>query len=668
MNKKFQLCALGMLAVAACSHGACADVQLNSLFTSNMVLQRDQMLPVWGTASAGEKVSVAIGSQKQKTIAAPDGSWRVVFKPLSATTNVPFQVTANNTIELANVAAGDVYLCAGQSNMEMGVTKLANATEEIAAAYHPNIRLMLVARQQASSPQKNLAVPAKWEVCTPQTIVKGGWGGFSAVAYFFGRELNQKLNVPIGLLNSDWGGTVAQAWTSRETLLKRDDLRAETLRAEASFKGVRMPPNTDLQGFLKNTDSGAKANWNSPDFDDANWENIAAPFALEQNGDILGNYRGIMWYRRAVEIPAAWEGRALTLHLGALGETDATYFNGAEIGATTDDRKTPRVYTIPANLVKAGRAVIAVRVLNTGGLSGLIGGDNLRLQLANDAAQTIALSGDWRSRTSMSLQELQPLPPPNYEDKRRNAPTLLYNAMIAPLNQFALKGVIWYQGEYNDYDPAQYRTLFPQLIADWRAHRGASPKDLPFYFVQLANFKARTNAPVEKGWAELRDAQANALNVAPNTGMATIIDIGDAKDIHPKNKVDVGHRLALIALAKTYGRDIEYSGPNYESLKLDGAVARVQFSHAQGLKTTDGAAPLGFAIQDANGTWFPADARIEKNAVVLSNAAVAAPRAVRYAWANNPAVNLVNSANLPASPFLTDTGDLSAPIVVAPTP
>lgn len=420
------------------------------------------MLPVWGTASAGERVRVAIGSQKRNIIAAPDGSWRVVFKPLSATTNVSFKVTGNNTIELKNVAAGDVYLCGGQSNMEMGVTKLANAPEEIAAANHPNIRLMKVARQQASSPQKNLAISAKWEVCTPQTIVKGGWGGFSAVAYFFGRELNQKLNVPIGLLNSDWGGTVAQAWMSRETLLQRNDLRAETLRAEASFKGVRLPPNPDLQGFLKNTDSGTKANWNSPDFDDANWE-MARPG--------LDNTDGVVWYRRAVEIPAAWEGKALMLNLGAVGETDAAYFNGAEIGATTEDSKTPRVYAIPANLVKAGRAVIAVRVLNTGGLNGLISGDNLRLQVADDVTQQIRLNGDWRVRASMSLQELQPLPPPNTDMKERNLPTLAYNGMIAPLNQFALRGVIWYQGEYNDYDPAQYRTLFPQLIADWRATR-----------------------------------------------------------------------------------------------------------------------------------------------------------------------------------------------------
>ena len=667
MNKQILI---GALAVAACSHGARADVQLNSLFTSNMVLQRDQSLPVWGTASAGEKVTVAIGSQKQKTRAAADGSWRVVFKPLSAMTQVPFQVKGRNTIELVNVAAGDVYLCGGQSNMEFGITKVANANAEIAAANHPDIRLMLVPRQQASSPQKSFALPASWEVCTPQNIVKGGWGGFSAVAYFFGRELNQKLNVPIGLLNSDWGGTVAQAWTSRETLLKRDDLRAQTLAAEAEFKGVRSPANTELQGWLNNSDGGTKEGLNSSAFDDANWKNIRVPGPWERAGIGLENYNGVVWYRRAIEIPAAWQGQALSLPLGIIGETDTAYFNGTAIGATTDDRKTPRVYAIPANLVKAGRAIIAVRVFNTGGLGGLFGGDNLRLQRQSDAAQSIGLSGAWRVRTSTPLSELEPLPPPNYDDKERNLPSLLYNAMIAPINPLALKGVLWYQGEYNDYDPAQYRTLFPQLIADWRAHRGPQPdgSPLPFYFVQLANFKARTNAPVEKGWAELRDAQANALNVEPNTGMATIIDIGEGNDIHPKNKLDVSHRLALIALAKLYGRNVEYSGPTFELLKLNGSVARVQFSHAQGLKTTDGAAPSGFALQNASGTWFSAAARIEGNAVVLSNPAVAAPQAVRYAWANNPAVNLVNASGLPASPFRTDTGDLSAPVVVAQAP
>ena len=490
MNRKIQIGAtlgISMVAGALLLFGldstVRADVQLSPLFTNNMVLQRDKPLPVWGTANASENVTVDIGPQEKKTVTGADGSWRVVFNPLSMMRTVSFKVSGQNTLELSNVAVGDIYLCSGQSNMEFGMGMLANADQEIAAANYPNIRLMLVPHQISSTPQKTFSGPLNWKVCTPQTVAQGGWNGFSAVAYFFGRDLNQKLNIPIGLIESSWGGTVAQAWTSSDTLLKRDDLRDQTLMAKTT---------------------------NNP-----------------------------------------------------------------------------------------------------------------------------------------------------------NQPTVLYNGMIAPLEPFALKGAIWYQGEANADNPAQYRTLFPALIGDWREHWAAKTdgSDFPFYFVQLASFMGRTGAPVEKGWAELRDAQSNSLTVAPNTGMASAIDIGDGGDIHPKNKADVGKRLALNALAKTYRQSVEYSGPTFQALKLNGPNARVQLSHAQGLRTKDGAAPLSFAVQDANGKWFPANAHLNNGTVVLSNPEVAAPQAVRYAWANNPTVNLVNAAGLPANPFRTDTSDLGMPII-----
>ena len=654
----------GALLVVGCSHAARADVQLDALFTNDMVLQRDKPLPIWGTAKSGENVTVQIGPQEQKTVAGADGAWRVTFQPLSATEKVPFKVTGQNALELSNVAVGDVYLCSGQSNMEFGVGMVTNAQQEIAAANYPNLRLMMVPHQVSGAPQENFSAPVSWKVCTPQNIAQGGWNGFSAVAYFFGRDLNQKLNVPIGLIESSWGGTIAQAWTSGDTLLKRDDLRDQTLRVKTIFASDTPEANKTYLDWLQGHDSATKENWSSPTFDDSAWKTIVAPGFWEQAGVGADNYDGLAWYRRSVEVPVAWAGKAVALHLGAIDDSDTTYFNGTAIGSTIADPQGWRVYTIPANLVKAGRAEIAVRVMDTGGAGGLGGGDALRLQLGDDPAQQVALGGEWRFRTSTPLGALQPLPPSRADMGSPNQPTVLYNGMIAPLQPFALKGAIWYQGESNADNPAQYRTLFPALIGDWRAHWNAKAdgSDFPFYFVQLANFMARTGAPVEKGWAELRDAQANTLKVVPHTGMASAIDIGEGGDIHPKNKQDVGKRLALNALAKTYGRSVEYSGPTFGALKLDGATARVQLSHAQGLKTTDGAAPLGFAVQDASGKWFPADARIDGGAVALSSPDVAAPRAVRYAWANNPAVNLVNAAGLPANPFRTDTGDLSAPI------
>jgi sialate O-acetylesterase len=487
-----------------------ADVKLAPLFTDDMVLQRDKPVPVWGAADAGAKITVSMDLDQEKLLpgaysillpvmraeatADASGYWRATLPAMHAskvgqqtllyTMTVKNDKDANPLI-LKNVAIGDVYICSGQSNMEFGVGNLANAAEEIAAANYPNLRLFMVPHQISGTPQKTFSAPVQWKICTPENIARGGWRGFSAVAYFFGRELNQKLGVPIGLIESSWGGTVAQAWTSRDTLLKRDDFRDATLKTE---------------------------------------ERLAAP---------------------ATEPPA------------------------------------------------------------------------------------------------------KPNP---------NQPTVLYNGMIAPLLPFAMRGVIWYQGEANANKPDQYRTLFPDLIRDWRAHWNAKQdgSEFGFYFVQLASFMARTGQPVQSGWAELRDAQTHTLQVVPRTGMATIIDIGDAQNIHPKDKQDVGKRLALVALAKEYGQNVEYSGPVFKAMKVEGSKARIEFSYVKGLATTDAQTPRSFAVQDESGKWYAASTRIEGENVVVWSDGVLKPKAVAYAWANNPDVNLVNAAGLPAVPFRTD--------------
>jgi sialate O-acetylesterase len=679
------------------------------------------------------------------------------------------RVQGRNLVTLTNIAVGDVYICSGQSNMEMGIGNVNNAAQEIAAANYPDIRLFTVPKAVVGKPQKSFAAPTRWLVCTPQNVAAGGWGGFSAVAYFFGRELNRRLGIPIGLIHSSWGGTIAQAWTSRDTLLKREDLRDATLRTEESLnQPAEGTLEERLQAWWSANDAGTREQWSTPAFADAAWKEMTVPGAWEGKG--LPEFDGVVWFRKTIEIPADWAGKDAVLRLGSIDDRDTTYFNGVQVGAM-DVWNQPRVYKIPAELMKAGRATIAVRVLDTGGAGGFNGDEVPRLERnapdggTNNAAGTIELAGDWKYKTGAAWNTL-PAVPGNY-GSNPNQPTVLYNGMIAPLVPFAVRGVIWYQGESNAGNPKQYQTLFPDLIRDWRTVWNAKQdgSEFGFYFVQLANYMARTDQPAESGWAELREAQTMALKV-PRTGMATILDIGDAGDIHPRNKQDVGKRLALAALATEYKQKLEYSGPMFQRLDMEAGSnkVRVHFTHSEGLsiylprlREVNGKIPLdnwiysaiaklteagiiegyppytdigkfsltrkelattfvekvlknlppdvlirlsvekiypgssvpvqlelqenlerlihelrpeleamkivlpdevqkvkSFAIQSEDGKWHHANARIEGDSVIVWSDEVLKPVAVRYAWANNPDVNLVNAAGLPAVLFRTD--------------
>ncbi|RYX83870.1 9-O-acetylesterase [bacterium] len=625
-----------------------ADVRLDSLFTDNMVLQREKPVPVWGTAKPGERVTVSVAQQKQSAVTDANGAWKVTLKAMPGAQKVPFEVRGDNRIELQNVAVGDVFICSGQSNMEFNVSGVNNAANEIAAANFPNVRLLTVPRTVKGTRQTSFVAPVQWDVCSPKTV-----SAFSAVGYFFGRELNQRTGIPIGLIHASWGGTVAEAWVSRDTMLKRDDFKAATLKTEQIFNTPKAEIMAQQNTWFADHDPGSKADWQNAEFDDSSWKTMTLPASWENAG--MPDFDGITWFRKTVEIPAAWAGKDLTLSLGSIDDSDTTFFNGEQIGDTVGWLDL-RNYTIPANKVKAGNATIAVRVLDTGGLGGLAGNDTLSLSLKDNATQKIDLSGQWNYQPSTTFKELGPLPISLSTDRGGpNQPTVLYNGMIGPLEPFAVRGAIWYQGESNADRAQQYRTLLPDLIHDWRTRWNAKAdgSDFAFYIVQLANFMARKDQPVESGWAELRDAQYNTLRV-PGTGMASAIDIGDGGDIHPRNKQDVGKRLALNALAKIYGQKVEYTGPSFGSLKIEGNTARVNLTHAGGFKTSDGGAPRTFALQGADGKWYAATARIEGSSVLLSSDAVPAPKAVRYAWANNPDVNLFNSAGLPANPFRTD--------------
>ena len=627
--------------------GARADVKLHPLFTDNMVLQRDKIDPVWGTADAGERVTVSVAGQSATAVARLDGRWMVRLQPLKVATNLTMTVSGKNTLTLRNVAVGDVYLCSGQSNMEFSLQSWSPpesavgraARAEVDAANYPDIRLLTIPHAIKAQPQSEAATPLNWNVCSPQTA-----GGFSAVGYYFGRELHRKLGVPIGLINSSWGGTIIEAWTSPTTMQRMPQYRP-TISALQEASRATLPMPQRIANWWKSVPGAQNNAWTQASFDDSAWSNMNLPTNWETAG--MSGFDGIAWFRKTVDVPAALAGQEMTLHLGTIDDGDTTWFNGTQVGATEMAAGQNRVYTVPGNLVKAGRNVVTVRVLDTGGDGGINGGEAMRLERAG--ANPIALGGAWKYQKGAAMNTLPPFP--TDFGNNPNQPTVLYNGMIAPLVPLAMRGAIWYQGESNAGAPVQYRTLMPALIRDWRARFG---QDLTFYYVQLANFMERGAQPEESGWAELREAQTMTLSV-PRTGMATIIDIGEANDIHPANKRDVGIRLALNALAKDYGYKIEYSGPVMESMRRQGSALRVSFKHANGLRTSDNRPPAGFAIAGRDRKFVWAASRLEGQSVVLSNPAVPAPVFVRYAWANNPDTNLYNSADLPAVPFRSDT-------------
>jgi sialate O-acetylesterase len=635
-----------------------ADVKLPAIVGDNMVVQSGTKVRIWGWAEKGEKVTVSMAGKTASATAGADGRWEVWIGPFQSGGPHAMTVAGKTTRTLENVLVGEVWVGSGQSNMEWPLVNTKNGAEEIANASHPEIRLFTVKKATSLAPLDD--VEGRWEVCSPETV-----GGFSAVAYFFGRELNERLKVPVGLIHTSWGGTPAEAWTSREALAADPSLAryVEALeRAKTNSPADREAYQKALAEwerrnyFVDPGNKGLEMGWAKPDLTDDGWKTMRLPQLWESAGLSID---GVVWFRKEVDVPAAWAGKDLTLRLGSIDDHDVTYFNGEQVGAigseTPNAYMAPRVYTVPGRLVRAGRNVVAVRAFDHYGGGGFGGAPNDMSLGPAGGADPVALAGDWNYKVEVSVPPVapdfsdQPMAP--FGEGNPNAPTVLYNAMLAPIVPYTIKGAIWYQGEANVDRAAEYRTLFPTMIRNWREAWGE--KEFPFLFVQLANYLAREASPGESAWAELREAQTLTLR-EPATGMAVIIDIGEAGDIHPRNKQDVGHRLALWALAKSYDQKIEYSGPLYDSHKVEGKAIRIHFSHASGLATRDNAPVEGFAIAGPDKKWVWAKARIDGDDVVVWSDEVERPTAVRYAWANNPATNLYNGAGLPASPFRTD--------------
>ena len=656
MKKKLTLPLLLILFLIA-SPASFSQLALSPLFSDNMVLQQNAIAPIWGNDSPGKRVEIVTSwnGKSYSAVTNEEGKWQTTIE--TPTAGGPYEISVNGSerISFSNVMIGEVWICSGQSNMEMplaGWGKIFNYEEEIAAANHPRIRLLQVDKTTSTYPLEEPSISAGgWQECSPETIEY-----FSATAYFFGRDLLQKLDVPVGLIHTSWGGTRAEAWTSLESLRLMPDFkdRAEEFAAlphdKEQQKAYLDQQFSEWHRKVNELDFGMdkdKAAASSPSFPEEGWTSVILPGPWENNG--LPEFDGIAWYRKTIEIPENWEGNELILSLGAVDDNEETWFNGEKIGAT-EGAGTARRYRIPASLVKAGVATLAVRVLDTGGLGGFTGEES-EMYIAPSGRETLRenLNGEWIFRTSVSLNDVGM--PPQRDMESPHYPTTLYNAMIAPLVPYSIRGAIWYQGESNAGRAYQYRTLFPLMMRDWRTKWGY---EFPFYFVQLANYMKTKEEPGESSWAELREAQLQALRLH-HTGMAVTIDIGDAKDIHPKNKQDVGKRLALQALRHTYGQDIVAEGPLYDSYRIEDGRIRIYFKPSPSRPAIkEGRELRGFSIAGPDKIFHWAEALIEGDEVVVHSPKVPFPIAVRYAWADNPGCNLVNEEGLPASPFRTD--------------
>lgn len=635
---------------------------LPSIFNHHMVLQRDMTIPVWGWDEPGSAVCVSIGEANAKALTDAQGVWRVTLPAFPAGGPLTMTITGSSTITFTDVMVGEVWLCSGQSNMEFPVAGAQNGEEEVANANYPNIRLFNAQKTVALTPQ--IDVVGDWQRCSPHTVQ-----AFSAVGYFFARSLYQALkDIPIGVINSSWGGTVAEAWTSREGLLAEPDLCDIVRQYDILTPEFRQLTDEYLlklatwaeSNFPKDQgNSGLARGWAALETDTADWQPYEVPQLWQHSGHDIS---GVFWFRKKITIPVEWVGHDLALSLGSIDKSDWTYINGTQVGGMSIYENdlawsTPRKYTVPASLVKPGENLLAVRIFSHVYAGGFWGpAQQMTIQPIDlPDATPISLAGTWQYAIEQNYGKILPdassIPQP-WGDSNPNTPMALSHGMIDPLLPFALRGAIWYQGESNAYNPTQYQILFPAMINDWR--RRWQQGDFSFYYVQLANYTLGEGDPAKGNWAALREAQLRTLAL-PHTGMAVITDIGNPTDIHPTNKQDVGHRLALIALANDYGRtELEFSGPLYREARVEGSAMRIFFDHADSGLTMHDNTLAGFIIAGADQHFLPAIARIDGQSIVVSNPMITTPVAVRYAWEDNPPCSLYNEDGLPASPFRTD--------------
>lgn len=620
-----------------------ADVRLAQVFGDHMVLQRDQPIRVWGWATPGRTLSVELAGRKAAAKAGADGRWTAQLPALKAGGPHQLHVTGDGETRRSDILIGDVWLLGGQSNMEWPLSATDTGAQEIASPQNTQLRHLRVPLRASLRPEADIA-PAGWVVAEAGKV-----GEFSAVGYHFARQMQTTLGVPVGLVNTAWGGSHLETWVRRGVALADAELAPfvkDLPTDNAGFaQGLRQRLETRVAAWQPGLPSqGVDASgWSAAGNDvDANWPTLQAPGVWEGQG--LADLDGVVWLRRKVELSAAQAAGSAELHLAKVDDCDEVWVNGQKVGGQCGYDQ-PRRYALPAGLLKAGQNWIAVRVTDTGGGGG-IHGDAAALRL-DTAAGPVPLAGAWRAR----VEKVTVANGPTAND----APTLAHNGLIAPLQGLSFRGVLWYQGESNTGRAAAYAGGFQRMIQDWRTQFGQP--QLPFYFVQLASFlPLQNNRPGQGGWAELRDAQSQALKL-PHTGMAVAIDVGDANDIHPRNKRTLGQRLAGVALHDLGLRTAPASGPMLSGSEVRGGELWLRFRNTGGglRPALAGEALRGFVLAGADRKFVAATARIEGDAVVLTSPAVAAPVAARYAWMDNPSEsNLVGGDGLPAAPARSD--------------
>lgn len=635
-----------LLIVTACFlPAAWGQIKLPRLIRDSMVLQRDHAIQVWGWAAPGEKVSIRFAQKHMTTRADAIGKWRAQLPAMKAGGPYSMTLDASNHLTLKDILIGDVWLCAGQSNMvhQMALHAVRYA-DEVAHANNPEIRHFWVPGVANMQAAQDDLTGGYWKWANPADI-----GEFSAVAYFFAQKIYAQYHVPIGLINASWGGTPLEAWMSEDGFQAFPNILSTIQRNKDTgyVNGLNRRAGSPRKARTV-TDKGLEESWFATDYIPKGWRTMNIPGYWEDQG--IHDLDGVVWYRREIEVPAAMVAGAAKVFLGRIVDADALYINGRQVGNTTY-LYPQRRYPLPAGTLHAGKNVFVIRVTNNAGKGGFVPDKPYQLIAGKD---TIDLKGTWQYKVGQvnELQRGRDGGPGRLAAE--NQPTALYNAMLAPLTSFAVKGFLWYQGESNTGRAAEYARLQPALIQDWRSKWQAP--DAPFLYVQLPGFMDMNYHPVESQWAAFREAQQQSLTV-PNTAMAVAIDLGEWNDIHPDRKKEVGERLALAAEHVAYGnKDVVYSGPLLESARVEGNRIILSFTHTGGgLVAIDGGPLSEFAIAGADKKFVWARATIEGNTIVVQSEEVPQPKYVRYAWADNPVnPNLYNKEGLPASPFRTD--------------
>ncbi len=611
-----------------------------TIFGDNMVMQRGKPNTIWGWSDPGDKVSVEIAGKSVTATAGADRRWQVKIDPPATGGPYTMKISGKQSVELHNVLVGDVWLCGGQSNMELSLRGVNNAEEEIKAANYPEIRFFEVFGRPAY--HDNAQIGGSWDVVSPDTAAR-----VSATAYFFARKVQQEMHIPIGLLIDAVGGTPAESWASVDALrpLHDFDVPLAELQKLAAENGPEY--GNYIMHWYDRYDVGLKGNWASPTYDDSGWKTVTIPGGFAELG--LPDTPALAYFRKEIDLPDPLpQGRAM-LFLGEIERMDTVFVNGTSVGGSSWVEN-PRRYFMRPGVLKPGKNFITIRVFKTKPDGGFLG-KPAELYLSLGDGSKVPLAGQWKGKISVDARPPQPLP--LAWENWPVMPAVLYQGMLEPIAPIAISGALWYQGEQNSPRGYQYRRVLTAMIGDWR--KLFDQGNFPFYIVQLPAFKHRSATPVDGDeWTELRESQAVVAATVPDTCLAVTIDTGDPDNIHSKDKEPVGNRLALCALAKYYGKKVVYEGPTFKSVdRLPGSI-RIHFEHTDGGLVVKGDKLGEFSVAGDDHKWYWADARIEGDSVVVSSPSVPNPKQVRYAWQSNPEATLYNGAGLPAVPFRTD--------------